>query len=147
MSSDSRSILLALITAIITYPVVEILRGVNGKRIAVMEYRRNQLNLARRYMNETEEGHDVWELDADNFRKNFNVLFIKKYLSHADRKKISDLKTGKNWKSEPSDADVLEHREAFHQIINLMIAKIAELEHRWLLNGFFSGFSRRFIRN
>ena len=129
MSSETKTIAVSLATALLTYPFVEFLRGLNGKRLAVMEYRKNQLHWIRQYL----------ELDADEFRNSYNVIFLKKHLSPKLREELASVKTACNWNSAPGDIEAQSERENFYKIINSMKAKVVALEYRWLLNGFVMG--------
>ena len=139
MSSETKTIAVSLATALLTYPFVEFLRGLNGKRLAVMEYRKNQLHWIRQYLEEAIISHDAWELDADEFRNSYNVIFLKKHLSPKLREELASVKTACNWNSAPGDIEAQSERENFYKIINSMKAKVVALEYRWLLNGFVMG--------
>ena len=146
MTSNVEAGLIAFFTAVFTYPVVEILRGVNAKRASQLEYKKNQLFWARRFLKEFMDSHESFEPNTTTFRSDPNMLFLERHLSKKCKQEFMQCKLAGEWKYEPSQEEWDENELLIKGVYNQMIKKVVELESRWLMNSAGANFYQK-IRN
>ncbi len=114
-------------------PFVEYIRGKNAKSIAARELRDLRITWWKDSIIEWQQDFLKFELDAQKFRTNPNLLLMLQMAPESIQKRFEKVYLPSEWSAERTEADYEAHQTEFLALLEELMKIVVEKELAWVL--------------